>query len=111
MDQTHRLSERNSVAELSLSQVASESDWESNADETPKPETSVISRRTRKVLVSERNIRRRSKRKRVTKNARNLIPQLQQPTLQGEKYKCMSLDAGGPGRRRVVYQPTLRLST
>ena|ERR1700722_1157193 len=83
MDQTHRLSRRNSVAELSLSQVASESDWKPNTDETPKPEPSVISGRIQKVLVSERNVGRRSKGKRVTKNAGNLIPQLQQPTLRG----------------------------
>ena len=88
MDQTYRLSERNSVAELSLSQVASKSDWKSNTDETPKPEPSVISGRIQKVLVSERNVGRRSKRKRVTNNVRNLIPQLQQPTLQREKYRC-----------------------
>jgi hypothetical protein len=49
---------------------------------------SVISGRIQKVLVSERNVGRRSKRKRVTKNVRNLIPQLQQPTLQREKYRC-----------------------
>lgn len=96
MDQTHRLSERNSVAELSLSQVASESDWKSGTDETPKPEPSVISGRIQKVLVNERNVGRRSKRKRVTKNARNLIPQLQQPTLQGERYRCYV-----PGCRRA----------
>jgi hypothetical protein len=96
MDQTHRLSERNSVAELSLSQVASESDWKPNTDETPKPEPSVISGRIQKVLVSERNVGRHSKRKGVTKNVRNLIPQLQQPTLQGEKYRCYV-----PGYRRA----------
>ena len=56
MDQTHRLSERNSVAELSLSQVASESDWKFNTDEPPKPEPGVVSWRIQKALVGERNV-------------------------------------------------------
>jgi hypothetical protein len=96
VDQTHRLSERN---------FASESDWKSNNNETPKPEHSVISGRIQKALLSERNVGRRPKRKRMTKNAGNLIPQLQQPTLQGERYRCYV-----PGCRRARGEEELSIN-